>query len=100
MITGSVTMTEAVASCAYGGLNGSGPTKNDICAGTVREAVVEVSEIRHGPHLARRESLGGVGVAGCRAGLDSEHLFETIGATPVGPTKEPSGRPAHHPGRA
>ena len=36
-ITGSVTMTEAVASCAYGGLNGSGPTKNDIWAGTVRD---------------------------------------------------------------
>src|SRR6476620_11805218 len=44
MITGSVTMTEAVDSCAYGGLNGSGPTKNDIWAGTVRDAVVEVSE--------------------------------------------------------
>ena len=40
-----VTTTEAVASWAYGGLNGSGPTKNDSCAGTVRAAVVEVSEI-------------------------------------------------------
>ena len=42
---GIVTITDAVASWAYGGLNGSGPTKNDICAGTVREAVVEVSEM-------------------------------------------------------
>src|SRR3954470_14004086 len=45
MMIGIVTTTEAVASCAYGGLNGSGPTKNDSCAGTVREAVVDVSEI-------------------------------------------------------
>ena len=26
-------------------MNGSGPTKNDICAGTVRDAVVDVSEM-------------------------------------------------------
>src|SRR5687768_12148735 len=45
MITGIVTITDAVASWEYGGLNGSGPTKNDICAGTVRELVVDVSEI-------------------------------------------------------
>src|SRR3954454_1584674 len=45
MITGTVTITDAVASCAYGGLNGSGPTKNAIWAGTVRDAVVDVSEI-------------------------------------------------------
>src|SRR3954454_12432672 len=45
MMIGTVTITEAVASCPYGGLNGSGPTKNDSCAGTVREAVVDVSEI-------------------------------------------------------
>lgn len=44
-ITGIVTSTDAVASWPYGGLNGSGPTKKLICAGTVREAVVEVSEI-------------------------------------------------------
>src|SRR3954468_4011551 len=44
MITGIVTITDAVASWTYGGLNGSGPTKNDICAGTVREAVVDVSD--------------------------------------------------------
>src|SRR4029078_11782138 len=44
MITGIVTITDAVASWAYGGLNGSGPTKNDIWAGTVREAVVDGNE--------------------------------------------------------
>src|SRR3954463_580363 len=43
-ITGIVTITEAVASWTYGGLNGSGPTKNDICAGTVRVLVVDVSD--------------------------------------------------------
>jgi hypothetical protein len=43
-ITGIVTITEAVASWEYGGLNGSGPTKNDICAGTVRDAVVDVND--------------------------------------------------------
>src|SRR3954451_25049060 len=45
MTIGTVTTTEAVASSPYGGLNGSGPTKKDSCAGTVREAVVDVSEI-------------------------------------------------------
>src|SRR4051794_18261237 len=45
MMIGTVTTTEAAASSPYGGLNGSGPTKNDSCAGTVRDAVVEVSEI-------------------------------------------------------
>src|SRR6478752_8422608 len=44
MMIGTVTITEAVASCPYGGLNGSGPTKNDSWAGTVRDAVVDVSE--------------------------------------------------------
>src|SRR6187402_4005206 len=44
MMIGTVTTTEAVASCPYGGLNGSGPTKYDSCAGTVRERVVDVSE--------------------------------------------------------
>ena len=44
-MTGMVTTTEAVASWEYGGLNGSGPTKYESCAGTVRAAVVEVSEI-------------------------------------------------------
>src|SRR5690349_9719469 len=44
-MTGMVTTTEAVASWEYGGLNGSGPTKYDSWAGTVRAAVVEVSEI-------------------------------------------------------
>src|SRR3954451_77832 len=44
MMIGTVTTTEAVASCPYGGLNGSGPTKYDSCAGTVRAWVVEVSE--------------------------------------------------------
>src|SRR3954454_13202736 len=45
MMIGTVTTTEAVARSPYGGLNGSGPTKYDICAGTVRDAVVDVSEI-------------------------------------------------------
>src|SRR3954453_19468696 len=45
MMIGTVTTTDAVASSPYGGLNGSGPTKKDSCAGTVRDAVVEVSEI-------------------------------------------------------
>src|SRR3954462_10269987 len=45
MITGIVTITDAVASWEYGGLNGSGPTKNDIWAGTVRDFVVDVSEM-------------------------------------------------------
>src|SRR5262245_41508507 len=45
MTTGTVTTTEAVASWEYGGLNGSDPTKKDICAGTVRAAVVDVSEM-------------------------------------------------------
>src|SRR4051812_8348248 len=44
MMIGTVTTTDAVASCPYGGLNGSGPTKYDNCAGTVREAVVDVNE--------------------------------------------------------
>src|SRR4051812_49822367 len=44
MITGIVTITDAVASWENGGLNGSGPTKNDIWAGTVRDAVVDVSD--------------------------------------------------------
>src|SRR6478672_6053210 len=44
MMIGIVTTTEAVASSPYGGLNGSGPTKYDSCAGTVRDAVVDVSE--------------------------------------------------------
>src|SRR3954453_10415750 len=45
MMIGTVTTTEAAASRPYGGLNGSGPTKNDSWAGTVRDAVVDVSEI-------------------------------------------------------
>src|SRR6478752_3219112 len=45
MMIGTVTTTEAVASWPYGGLNGSGPTKKDSCAGTVRACVVDVSEI-------------------------------------------------------
>src|SRR4051812_48364778 len=45
MMIGMVTSTDAVASCPYGGLNGSGPTKYDSCAGTVRAWVVEVREI-------------------------------------------------------
>src|SRR5690349_15695913 len=45
MMIGTVTTTEAAASSPYGGLNGSGPTKKDSCAGTVRDSVVEVSEI-------------------------------------------------------
>src|SRR3954452_24905026 len=44
MMIGTVTTTEAVASCPYGGLNGAGPTEEGSCAGTVREAVVDVSE--------------------------------------------------------
>src|SRR4051794_13351141 len=45
MMIGTVTTTEAVARSPYGGLNGSSPTKKDSCAGTVRDAVVDVSEI-------------------------------------------------------
>src|SRR6476659_3711193 len=45
MMIGTVTTTDPAASWEYGGLNGSGPTKNDSWAGTVRDAVVEVNEI-------------------------------------------------------
>src|SRR5689334_7561653 len=44
-ITGIVTTTDAAARVDDGGLNWSGPTKYANCAGTVRAAVVEVSEI-------------------------------------------------------
>src|SRR6476469_414104 len=69
-ITGNVTMTDAVASCAYGGLYGSGPTKNDICAGTVREDVVEVSEIAstNSFHAKKKVRIAAVNTPGAASG--------------------------------
>src|SRR3954452_1650502 len=70
MITGIVTITEAVASWTYGGLNGSGPTKNDICAGTVRVLVVDVSEIAstNSFHAKKNVRIAAVNTPGAASG--------------------------------
>src|SRR3954454_12569754 len=70
MITGTVTMTEAVASWEYGGLNGSGPTKNAIWAGTVREAVVDVSESEstNSFHAKKKVRIAAVKTPGAASG--------------------------------
>src|SRR6476620_4366157 len=57
MTTGIVTTTEAVASREYGGLNGSGPTKKDIWAGTVRDAVVDVNEIARAYSFQQKKNV-------------------------------------------
>src|SRR4051812_17091203 len=68
--TGTVTTTEAVASWEYGGLNGSAPTKYDIWAGTVREAVVEVSEIAstNSFHAKKNVRMAAVNTPGAASG--------------------------------
>src|SRR4051812_2828309 len=68
--TGTVTTTEAVASWEYGGLNGSAPTKYDIWAGTVREAVVEVSEIAstNSFHAKKKVRIAAVNTPGAASG--------------------------------
>src|SRR3954451_14421534 len=70
MTIGTVTTTEAVASSPYGGLNGSGPTKKDSCAGTVREAVVEVSEIArtNSFHAKKNVRIAAVNTPGAASG--------------------------------
>jgi hypothetical protein len=70
MITGTVTRTEAVASWPYGGLNGSGPTKNDIWAGTVLELVVDVSEIAstNSFHAKKNVRIAAVNTPGAASG--------------------------------
>ena len=85
MITGTVTMTEAVASCPYGGLNGSGPTKNDSWAGTVRDAVVEVSEIAstNSFHAKKNVRIAAVKTPGAASGTirpgSQEDLVANVG---------------------
>src|SRR5262245_58676104 len=70
MMMGTVTITEAAASWEYGGLNGSGPTKNDICAGTVRDAVVDVSEIAstNSFHAKKNVRIAAVNTPGAASG--------------------------------
>src|SRR5689334_13251276 len=70
MMMGIVTTTEAVASSPYGGLNGSGPTKNDSCAGTVREAVVDVSESAstNSFHAKKKVRIAAVNTPGAASG--------------------------------
>src|SRR3954454_13464325 len=70
MMIGTVTTTEAVASRPYGGLNGSGPTKNESWAGTVREAVVEVNEIAstNSFHAKKNVRIAAVNTPGAASG--------------------------------
>src|SRR3954452_20700060 len=70
MMTGTVTMTDPAASWEYGGLNGSGPTKNDIWAGTVRDVVVDVSEIAstNSFHAKKNVRIAAVNTPGAASG--------------------------------
>src|SRR5689334_10700493 len=70
MMIGTVTTTEEAARSPYGGLNGSGPTKKDSCAGTVRDCVVDVSEIAstNSFHAKKNVRIAAVNTPGAASG--------------------------------